>query len=383
MTREKCNADRFPEIDCVRASLSSGVVRAAEDGATRLGVGADRVLIARGALDEEGYLRCLAADLGVTFDTLDATPRSLCPISDDRLIEAAGMGLLPLKIDGEPCLVVAPRGTAARQIFTMVSRRPMLATRIRLTSAERLNRFVLRYASRALTAQASNDLKRTWPALSAAPPRWRVNSIPLATAALFLLVAFICAPRIAAHSAELILVAVFSAWLALRLYSILIFFRPAPAGALPARELPTYTVMAALYKEAASVNGLLHAIERLDYPPEKLDIVIAVEADDRATRHALATRKNLIPITIVPVAVAEPRTKPKALNFALPFARGTFIVIYDAEDRPQPDQLRQALQAFRDGDDRLACVQAPLCIDNTADSWLTRGIMAQTPQAIS
>jgi cellulose synthase/poly-beta-1,6-N-acetylglucosamine synthase-like glycosyltransferase len=75
--------------------------------------------------------------------------------------------------------------------------------------------------------------------------------------------------------------------------------------------------------------------------------------------------------------VAQPRTKPKALNFALPFARGTFIVIYDAEDRPQPDQLRLALQAFRDGDERLACVQARLCIDNTADGWLTRLFTAE------
>jgi hypothetical protein len=72
------------------------------------------------------------------------------------------------------------------------------------------------------------------------------------------------------------------------------------------------------------------------------------------------------------VPSAGPRTKPKALNIALPFARGTFTVIYDAEDRPEPDQLRRALQAFRAGDDDLACVQARLCIDNTADSLLTR-----------
>jgi cellulose synthase/poly-beta-1,6-N-acetylglucosamine synthase-like glycosyltransferase len=88
-----------------------------------------------------------------------------------------------------------------------------------------------------------------------------------------------------------------------------------------------------------------------------------------------------LPITLVRVPVAGPRTKPKALNVALPFARGTFTAIYDAEDRPEPDQLRQALQAFGAGGNRLACVQAPLCIDNTADSWLARGIMAQTPQA--
>ena len=72
-----------------------------------------------------------------------------------------------------------------------------------------------------------------------------------------------------------------------------------------------------------------------------------------------------------------PRTKPKALNVALPFARGTFTVVYDAEDRPEPHQLRDALAAFRDGGDDLACVQARLCIDNTADSWLARYYTAE------
>jgi cellulose synthase/poly-beta-1,6-N-acetylglucosamine synthase-like glycosyltransferase len=110
---------------------------------------------------------------------------------------------------------------------------------------------------------------------------------------------------------------------------------------------------------------------------KKLDVIIAVEADDRATREAIAAHKHRFPVTVIPVAAAEPRTKPKALNFALPFARGTFTVIYDAEDRPQPDQLRQAVQAFCAGDEHLACVQARLCIDNTADSWLTRIFTAE------
>ena len=94
-------------------------------------------------------------------------------------------------------------------------------------------------------------------------------------------------------------------------------------------------MIAALYREAASVDGLLRAIERLDYPAEKLDVIVAVEADDRETRAAIAARNNRMPITVIPVPAQGPRTKPKALNVALPFARGTFTVIYDAEDRPE------------------------------------------------
>ena len=83
------------------------------------------------------------------------------------------------------------------------------------------------------------------------------------------------------------------------------------------------------------------------------------------------------PFEIVIAPAAGPRTKPKALNAALPFARGTFVAVYDAEDRPEPDQLRLALEAFVAGDERLACVQARLTIDNTADSWLTRLFTAE------
>src|SRR6185369_1789654 len=83
-----------------------------------------------------------------------------------------------------------------------------------------------------------------------------------------------------------------------------------------------------------------------DYPAEKLDVIFAVEADDKETRTAIAARKTRLPLTVIPVPASWPRTKPKALNVALPFARGAFTVVYDAEDRPQPDQLRRALHAF-------------------------------------
>ena len=110
---------------------------------------------------------------------------------------------------------------------------------------------------------------------------------------------------------------------------------------------------------------------------EKLDVLIAIETDDHDTRAAIAARSKRIPITVIPVPPRGPRTKPKALNVALPFARGAFTVIYDAEDRPEPNQLRRALQAFRASGGDLACVQARLCIDNSADSWLAQFFTAE------
>ena len=102
-------ADRFPEIDCVRPLLAANVLAAAEQRAAALGVGADRVLIAAGALSEETYLRALGETLGVAFEPLDGVARALCPVNDARLIESAAAGMLPLAIDDDLFLVVAPR----------------------------------------------------------------------------------------------------------------------------------------------------------------------------------------------------------------------------------------------------------------------------------
>jgi cellulose synthase/poly-beta-1,6-N-acetylglucosamine synthase-like glycosyltransferase len=72
-----------------------------------------------------------------------------------------------------------------------------------------------------------------------------------------------------------------------------------------------------------------------------------------------------------------PTTKPKALNCALPFARGSFVAVFDAEDRPDPGQLRAALDAFRSHDDDVACAQASLCIHNFEESWLSQMFAAE------
>lgn len=142
------------------------------------------------------------------------------------------------------------------------------------------------------------------------------------------------------------------------------------------RELPVYTIIAPLRHEARMVDQLLSAIERLDYPADKLDVILIVEADEPETRAAITRRHHRIPVTVIPAPPTGPRTKPKALNIALELARGSFAAIYDAEDRPEANQLRCALQAFRSGGDGLACVQARLCID-TDTSWLARYFIAE------
>jgi glycosyltransferase XagB len=101
-------------------------------------------------------------------------------------------------------------------------------------------------------------------------------------------------------------------------------------------------------------------------------VKLILEADDHATKRALARLALGLPFEVITSPPIGPRTKPKALNVALLMARGAYTVIFDAEDIPEPDQLRRAVAMFKANDDRLACVQASLTIDNTDDNWITR-----------
>src|SRR5262249_8183227 len=122
---------------------------------------------------------------------------------------------------------------------------------------------------------------------------------------------------------------------------------------------------------------LVAALAQLDYPLESLDIKLLVEADDVDTLAAALAIANAPHLEVVLIPNTAPKTKPKALNVGLARAKGEYLVVYDAEDRPAPTQLRAALAAFEDGPERLACVQAPLAIDNTEASWLARQFAAE------
>ncbi len=146
----------------------------------------------------------------------------------------------------------------------------------------------------------------------------------------------------------------------------------APRRALSPDDLPVVTILVPLYREAHALPGLIQALGRLDYPDEKLDIKLLLEEDDGETlREALRLGlPSAFDLIIVPTS--SPRTKPKACNYGLACAAGDLVVIYDAEDAPQENQLRLAAETFAAGDETLACVQAKLNFYNPDETWLTR-----------
>jgi cellulose synthase/poly-beta-1,6-N-acetylglucosamine synthase-like glycosyltransferase len=144
------------------------------------------------------------------------------------------------------------------------------------------------------------------------------------------------------------------------------------AGAARDEDLPLYTILVPMYREARNLPHLLASLARLDYPAHRLDIKLVLEERDRETiaaAHALKPHWNL---DIVVVPDSQPRTKPKACNYALRFARGDYVTIYDTEDEPEPQQLRKAVHAFRTLPRDVACLQARLNYYNADDNWLTR-----------
>ncbi len=143
-------------------------------------------------------------------------------------------------------------------------------------------------------------------------------------------------------------------------------------AALDERTLPVYTLLLPLYKEASIVGRLAAGLDALDYPKTKLDIKLLCEEDDTETIEAIRALGLPPHYQLLVVPDSLPKTKPKACNYGLLFARGEYVVIYDGEDRPDPDQLKKAIVAFRKGSDDVACIQAKLNYFNREQNLLTK-----------
>jgi cellulose synthase/poly-beta-1,6-N-acetylglucosamine synthase-like glycosyltransferase len=103
-----------------------------------------------------------------------------------------------------------------------------------------------------------------------------------------------------------------------------------------------------------------------------LDVKVLLEADDRETIDAIGDVEFGEHVEVVLVPPADPRTKPKALNYGLSLARGELVTIYDVEDHPDPLQLRRAAVALGRLGPEVACLQAKLSYRNVGQNLITR-----------
>jgi glycosyltransferase XagB len=142
--------------------------------------------------------------------------------------------------------------------------------------------------------------------------------------------------------------------------------------ALDERKLPVYTILIPMYRENHIANKLLNSVEKLDYPKSKLDIRLLLEENDQEMIETI--RKLDLPPYYSTLIIPDrhPKTKPKACNYGLIHATGEYVVIYDAEDRPEPDQLKKVFLGFEKLPARTICIQSKLNYYNSGQNLLTK-----------
>lgn len=358
----------------VAAEVGSRMIRRA--AANRTTVQAE--LIGSGVAGEAALCEGLAAELGVRFAPTLGRGDILSGEADCIAHLGHRPGAPALRVrgaGGDADVVVSTDGLQFARARAALDRDPALRARLVMVPRTVLRSALIARCSGALLERAVGQLFAGRPDLSARRTgTWQQGYVAGAITVLSPL-AFVLYPELAL--------------LALHLSSSLFFFAcvgvrfaalsaasppddPAPLRRFDAGELPTYSVLVALYKEAEVVPELLVALGSIVWPRSKIEIKLVCEADDRETLAALRTQPLKPWVEIVEVPACEPRTKPKALAYALPLVQGEFVVLYDAEDRPHPAQLLEAWQAFRDDTPELACLQAPLEISNRRHGFIPR-----------
>jgi cellulose synthase/poly-beta-1,6-N-acetylglucosamine synthase-like glycosyltransferase len=191
----------------------------------------------------------------------------------------------------------------------------------------------------------------------------RSQGIGLTALALLAVIAMAIQPRTMLETFHLIFFIGFMANSTIKLVAAFTPRATLVVSPLPDQALPGYTLIVPLYREASIAPELVANLSRLDYPRDRLQVLIVLEANDHETQVAFAALDLPAGFQVLIAPPGSPQTKPRACNVALERARGDLVVIYDAEDAPHPGQLREAAARFAADDGRLACLQAPLRIE--------------------
>ncbi|HEY1736869.1 MAG TPA: glycosyltransferase, partial [Methylovirgula sp.] len=349
--------------------MTPELLTAVADVAKTQGVSAEAALLATGLISESGYYRALARHLGVYFIEGNVAIAPLAPYP--QALHAGFAPLDPLDPLDQSAFIAAPQGEA---ISTLIASVPPgeLRGRLAITTPSNLSNLLRTYFRKRILRDASFALIGLDPSLSAKGRAQRF--FPLGVAAGSLLA--ICATLTWAGAGAYLATAMSLAFLAIVVMRVIVCAagieaKPVVANRLSDEHLPPYSIVVALYREARVVPQLVSALEQIDYPTAKLDIKFIIEEDDDETFAALRKSVRRFGYEVIVAPNGTPRTKPRALNVALPLLRGEFVAIFDAEDLPDILQLRDAAERFAGAAPTVACLQARLAIDNL-EGWLPR-----------
>jgi cellulose synthase/poly-beta-1,6-N-acetylglucosamine synthase-like glycosyltransferase len=330
-------------------------------------------LFASGDLDMTAWYKLLAQDFCIEFlETIDPSCLILTGEQSNAVICRAGT-VRCLGVKGTSYALMAPSQVQCELLAAALRKAPSLCRSIKITRPDLLEKALL-------ARSAAREVREIVDKLPLHAPDFSAKSVLTLKQAFCAGVAFTLLPILAwfepwhmlmaAHLAASLL---FGACVLLRLraanYASGIKLSPIPAFSGP---YPIYSVLVALYKEAEVVPQLCAHLRRLHWPASRLEVIFVCEEDDEETLTALHSAVRPVFSKIIGVPAFGPQTKPRALTFALPSANGEFVVIFDAEDRPHPDQLTEAFARFQGEPMLTACLQSPLVITNGAKGFLSR-----------
>jgi glycosyltransferase XagB len=358
--------------------IDSGALQRAGTEAARWGVPTHEALIAMGWLAPADYASALARRLDVAPAGWEAVFKLQAPEDTDN---REGLGL-PAIIAGRPYRVLCAESTAPHALRRQAAALQARGLAVALATRSRVAAAIEDYWRAERTDLAVRSLYRQRPVDSAGGVMiWTWQLVAAAIATGLVIGGFATTPQATLTALTWVAALPFLCITLLRAAALREVVassrsrarRAAPAlAALSDRELPVYSVLVPLFREAGVLPGLVRALDALDYPRAKLEVLLILEAADMETQAAVLALGLPPAFRIIVVPDVPPRTKPKALNYALQLARGEYVVVYDAEDRPQPDQLRRAIETFRRNPPHIGCVQAQLNIYNPSASWFTR-----------
>jgi glycosyltransferase XagB len=339
--------------------------------AARNGTRADDELIASGFVEETFYFEAVSRLLGLPFvESIDAKLISDSPHLDTQLIEPSTVRLALAA--SEPLTIIAPRADQCERLLIMLAERPHMRPRFAIASRTAIRNAVWQAGAKRRTEEAVRLLFEGRTDYSARFVLTGAQGLLIGASASGLFSALLMAPGRTLLCLHALVSFLYFFSLGLRGLAVLwrvTARRPKP---LPDEDghLPVYTVMVALYRETSVAGQLIASLKRLNWPKSRLDVKIVCEEGDDETVVAIRNAGPGPEVEIVVVPKVGPQTKPKALDYALAGARGTYTAIFDAEDQPHPDQLREAYYHFQSAKPDVACLQAPLIITNADRGWL-------------
>ncbi|MBZ8118206.1 glycosyltransferase [Roseovarius sp. LXJ103] len=373
-------ARAVPLTGLARDLVESGVISRADADLAKIvqkhcDAPLDRVLVSEGLTDEATILNARAARAGTA--ALDAAGLAhygtrLEGIDPAQLVKHA---LLPLH-DDEGTLHIATHNPetlrrAARDLPRGITDLPMmLAPRRDIQhSVANLNRAALTAAAKARVPEAESC--RTW----RETPYARLTVTLVCLTALALLTVLFPTAVFGIFVGWATLTLLVSAGLKTAALMARIMAGPAEANVQPVsvdQKLPKVSVLVPLFQETEIAHALITRLARLSYPKCLLDVVLVLEENDAMTQKTLA-EIDLPPwMRAVIVPDGKPRTKPRAMNYALDFCEGDIIGIFDAEDAPDPDQITQVARRFQAAPPDVVCLQGILDYYNPRQNWLAR-----------